>query len=144
LVGPHLRQQFVTGDYPVALLDEIGQHLKDFGPEREVRPIPVELMALRIKRIIAKPIWHCPYSSCDAADPRGRPHLGGLSGAYAWAGTPSSSIANQRVQWEFASKTMAWNLWSILHRERSSPPTEMASAYWWRIPDVLLGVVKEP
>src|SRR5262245_24831409 len=28
-------------------------------------------MALRIKRIIAKHIGHCPYSSCDAADPVG-------------------------------------------------------------------------
>ena len=62
LVGPHLRQEFVPGDDAVALLDEIGQHLKDFRPQRDARPLSAEFIALRIQRIIAKHIGHRPWS----------------------------------------------------------------------------------
>ena len=44
----------------MALLDEIGQHLKDLEPQREAHPLAAELIALRIKHILAKDIWHRP------------------------------------------------------------------------------------
>ena len=63
LVGPHLCQHFVAGDHPVALLDEIHQHLKDLAPQRDAHTTPAQFVALRVKRTVAKDIVHCRWSS---------------------------------------------------------------------------------
>ena len=62
LVGPHLRQDLVAADHPVALLDEIHQDLKDFAPQRDAHATPAQFVALRVKRTVAKDIVHCRLS----------------------------------------------------------------------------------
>ena len=78
LVGPHLGQHFVTADHPVALLEEIHQHLKDFAPQRDAHATPAQLIALRVKRTVAKDILHGRCSSLTPGasytpDPSHRP-----------------------------------------------------------------------
>ena len=53
-------EEFLLGDYPLAMRQEIGEHLKHFAPELDGLPSVMQLMALGVQDIVAKDVVHRP------------------------------------------------------------------------------------
>ena len=53
-------KEFLLGDHPLAMRQEIGEHLEDFAPEFERLPSVMQLIALGIQDIVAKDVAHHP------------------------------------------------------------------------------------
>jgi hypothetical protein len=71
LVGPQLHEEFLLGDHPVAMRHEVDEHLKDFAPELDGLPNVMQLMALGVKRIVAKDVAHrTPLAPSEPSVPR--------------------------------------------------------------------------
>jgi hypothetical protein len=60
LVGPQVLEEFLLGHHPLALRQEVGEHLKDFTPELYRLSSAMQFLALGIKDIVAKDIAHHP------------------------------------------------------------------------------------
>jgi len=58
LVRPHLLDQLVLGDNPVAVLEKIAAHLKDLGLELSGPSSPLQAAERRIKHTVCKDIDH--------------------------------------------------------------------------------------
>ena len=58
LVGPQVLEELLLGDYPIAMRQEVDEHLKDFAPELDWLPGVMQLMALGVKHIVAKDVAH--------------------------------------------------------------------------------------
>src|SRR6266540_1146410 len=58
LLRPQVREEFQLGNHPVAMRQEIGEHLKDFAPELDGFPSMMQLLALGIQDIVAKEVAH--------------------------------------------------------------------------------------
>src|SRR5881397_3705914 len=54
LVGPQVLKELLLGDNTVAMLQEVGEHLKDFAPQLERLPSVLELIALGVQDIGVK------------------------------------------------------------------------------------------
>jgi hypothetical protein len=63
LAWPELLEQFLLGDNAVPLPNEIGQELKDLGPEFEELPRPAQLTGLEVERVFTK---HVPHTTSSA------------------------------------------------------------------------------
>ena len=60
LVGPQVLEQLLLGDHPLAMRQEVGEHLKHFAPEFDRRPRAMQLGALGVQDIVAKEVPHRP------------------------------------------------------------------------------------
>jgi hypothetical protein len=48
LVGPQLLEEFLLGYYPIAMHQEVGEHLKHLAPQLDGLPCVMQLMALGV------------------------------------------------------------------------------------------------
>ena len=60
LVRPQMFEEFVLGHHPIAMCQEVGEHLKGFAPQLDGRPRTMQLSALGVQDIVAKEVAHCP------------------------------------------------------------------------------------
>ena len=60
LTGPQLREELRLGDDPIAMYQEVDEHLIRLAPDLNGHPSVMQLMALGVKHIIAKAIAHRP------------------------------------------------------------------------------------
>ena len=51
-------KEFLLGDHPLAVRQEVGEHLKYFAPELDWLPSVMQLMTLDVKHIVAKDVVH--------------------------------------------------------------------------------------
>jgi hypothetical protein len=58
LVRPQLFEEFLFEDHPITMREEVDEHLKDLGPQRDRLPGSGELIALSIEEVVAKSIPH--------------------------------------------------------------------------------------
>jgi hypothetical protein len=82
LARPQLREEFLLGHDPIAMRQEVDEHLKDFTPEFDRLPSLMQLMALGVKHIVAKDVTHrLPLAASEPSVPLDLP----------WAAAPRSS-----------------------------------------------------
>jgi hypothetical protein len=62
-------KEFLLGDHPLTVRQEVGEHLKDLAPELDGLLSVMQLMTLGVKHIVAKEKVHCSSRP---------PHLGAL------------------------------------------------------------------
>ena len=60
LLRPQVLQEFLLGDHPLAMRQEVGQHLKGLAPQLDRRPGAMQLGALGVQDIVTKAVPHCP------------------------------------------------------------------------------------
>ena len=60
LVRPQVLEEFLLGNEPLAMRQEIDEHLKHLAPELERLPRAMQLLALRVQDILAKDVAHRP------------------------------------------------------------------------------------
>jgi hypothetical protein len=64
-VGPQLLEEFLLGDDPVAMRQEVNEHLKHLAPERARHPRVMRLMALRVEHIVGENVEHRPLAPSE-------------------------------------------------------------------------------
>ena len=75
LVRPQVFEEFVLGHHPIAMRQEVGEHLKGFAPQLDGRPRTMQLSALGVQDIVAKEVAHRPPLSVEPLQPQDTPWM---------------------------------------------------------------------
>jgi hypothetical protein len=90
-VGPQLLQEFLLGDDPRAMRQQVGEYLKHLAPELHRCTCVLQLLARRIEDIVTKAVPHRPALSAARALIKPRPIRG--AAIPCGSSTPSSKTA---------------------------------------------------